>query len=68
MGLFRGDKPFPCTSIKSGCRKDKRGFDLICEALPFGRLWYGEPNRDQRCNRLRKVLQPVTQHCDQRLR
>jgi hypothetical protein len=21
-------------------RKDKRGFDLISEALPFGRLWY----------------------------
>jgi hypothetical protein len=25
-------------------RKDKRGVDLISEALPFGRLWYGEPN------------------------
>jgi hypothetical protein len=25
-------------------RKDRRGFDLISEALPFGRLWYGEPN------------------------
>ncbi len=24
-------------------RKDKRGFDLISDALPFGRLWYGEP-------------------------
>ncbi len=22
-------------------RKDKRGFDLISDALPFGRLWYG---------------------------
>ena len=21
-------------------RKNKRGFDLISEALPFGRLWY----------------------------
>jgi hypothetical protein len=21
---------------------DKRGFDLISDALPFGRLWYGE--------------------------
>jgi hypothetical protein len=21
-------------------RKDKRGFDLISDALPFGRLWY----------------------------
>ncbi len=25
-------------------RKDKRGFDLISDALPFGRLWYGELN------------------------
>jgi hypothetical protein len=23
---------------------DKRGFNLISDALPFGRLWYGEPN------------------------
>jgi hypothetical protein len=25
-------------------RKDKRGFDLISDALPFSRLWYGERN------------------------
>jgi len=25
-------------------RKDKRGFDLISDVLPFGTLWYGEPN------------------------
>jgi hypothetical protein len=25
-------------------RKDKRGVHLISDALPFGRLWYGEPN------------------------
>ena len=25
-------------------RKDKRGFDLISDTLPFRRLWYGEPN------------------------
>ena len=25
-------------------RKDRRGFDLISDALPFGRLWYGELN------------------------
>ena len=24
--------------------KDKRGFDLISDALPFGRLWYAEPD------------------------
>jgi len=23
-------------------RKDHRGFDLISDVLPFGRLWYGE--------------------------
>jgi hypothetical protein len=32
------DKAF----LRSGPRKDKRGFDLISDALPFGRLWYGE--------------------------
>ena len=25
-------------------RKDHRGVDLISDTLPFGRLWYGEPN------------------------
>jgi hypothetical protein len=25
-------------------RKDKRGVDLISDALPFGRLWYEGPN------------------------
>jgi len=25
-------------------RSDKRGFDLISDALPFGRLWYTKPN------------------------
>jgi hypothetical protein len=25
-------------------RKDKRGFDLISDALPFGRLWYDDPD------------------------
>jgi hypothetical protein len=25
-------------------RKDHRGVDLISDALPFGQLWYGEPN------------------------
>jgi len=24
--------------------KDRRGFDLISDTLPFGRLWYGVPN------------------------
>jgi hypothetical protein len=25
-------------------RRDHRGVDLISGALPFGRLWYAEPN------------------------
>ena len=25
-------------------RTDRRGVDLISDVLPFGRLWYGEPN------------------------
>jgi hypothetical protein len=25
-------------------RKDKHGVDLISDALPFGRLWYAEPD------------------------
>jgi hypothetical protein len=25
-------------------RKDKRGVDLISDALPFGRLWYAGPD------------------------
>jgi hypothetical protein len=25
-------------------RKDQHGVDLISDVLPFGRLWYGEPN------------------------
>ena len=25
-------------------RNDRRGFDLMSDVLPFGRLWYGEPN------------------------
>jgi hypothetical protein len=36
------------TSSQHACevrpRKDHRGVDLISDALPFGRLWYGEPN------------------------
>jgi len=32
-----------CTFTKSARARDKRGVDLISDALPFGRLWYGEP-------------------------
>jgi hypothetical protein len=27
-----------------GSRKGKRGVDLISDVLPYGALWYGEPN------------------------
>ncbi len=27
-----------------GPRKDRRGVDLISDVLPYGALWYGEPN------------------------
>ncbi len=30
--------------IRSPQRKDHRGVDLISDVLPFGRLWYGEPD------------------------
>ena len=30
--------------LRSPTAKDKRGVDLISDALPFGRLWYGEPD------------------------
>ena len=33
-------------------RKDHRGFDLISDVLPFGRLLCGEAERDQQSNSL----------------
>jgi hypothetical protein len=35
-------QPMPVYEVRP--RKDHRGVDLISDALPFGRLWYGEPN------------------------
>ena len=35
---------FPMHVYEVRPRKDKRGVDLISDALPFGRLWYGDPN------------------------
>jgi len=31
-------------SLLSAPRNDKRGVDLISDALPFGRLWYDGPS------------------------
>jgi hypothetical protein len=49
-------------------RKDKRGVDLISDALPFGRLWYAGPN--VRCERawIRGAPQQITRRCHSRLR
>jgi hypothetical protein len=49
-------------------RNDKRGVDLISDALPFGRLLYGEPNAISKRNRLRQASQLFTQCPDSRLR
>ena len=41
-------------------RKDHRGVDLISDALPFGRLWYGEPDAISNAIGYAKSLQPIT--------
>jgi hypothetical protein len=33
-----------CTLMNSRLRTDKRGVDLISDALSFGRLWYNTPD------------------------
>ena len=38
------DRPVPSNVYEVRPRKDKRGVDLIFDVLPFGRLWYAEPN------------------------
>jgi hypothetical protein len=48
-------------------RKDKRGVDLISAVLPFGKLWYGEPNAVSNANWLRQISQPFTRCRDSRL-
>jgi len=37
-------------------RKDNCGVDLISDALPFGRLWYGEPNAASNAARYAKFF------------
>jgi hypothetical protein len=41
-------------------RSDKRGIDLISDALPFGRLWYGEPNAVSNAISYAKFYRPLT--------
>jgi hypothetical protein len=40
-------------------RKDKRGVDLISDALPFGPPVVRRAECGQQCNRLRQVSQPL---------
>ena len=49
-------------------RKDRRGVDLISDALPFGRMWVWRTECGQQRNRLREALQPLTWCSDSRLR
>jgi hypothetical protein len=41
---FSGSVPIASNSATSA---DRFGFDLISDVLPFGQLWYGEPNAMQ---------------------
>jgi len=41
-------------------RKDKRGVDLISNVLPFGRLWYAEPNAVSDADILRADATPAS--------
>src|SRR6516164_1897458 len=70
-----GDQPENATSISSftrvyevRLRKDKRGVDLISDALPIRSavVWRAECGPE--CDRIRAILQPVASDCDSRLR
>jgi len=37
-------------------RRDHRGVDLISDALPFGRLWYGEANASSETEKIRACI------------
>ena len=40
-------------------RKDHRGFDLICDVLPFGRLWFGGPDATTNAIRYVKSIEEI---------
>jgi hypothetical protein len=48
------------TFTKSDRAKISAVFDLISDALPFGRLWYSEPDGISKRNWLREISQSVT--------
>jgi hypothetical protein len=57
-----------CGSFLVRSRKDHHGVDLVSDALPFGRLWYGKPKAISNAIDYVKVSQPVTRCRDSRLR
>jgi len=48
-------------------RKNKRGVDLISDALPFGRLWYDGPEAASNAIGYAMQPQPLTSCCHSRL-
>src|SRR5437762_9274910 len=42
IGSMSGSREIVLYEVRPG--KDRRGVDLISDVLPFGRLWYGDPN------------------------
>ena len=46
--------------MKSAHSKIIAAFDLISDALPFGRLWYEGPNAASNAIGYAKLLQPLT--------
>jgi hypothetical protein len=42
LALIASTRPLHIYEVRP--RSDKRGVDLISDVLPFGRLWYGEPD------------------------
>jgi hypothetical protein len=49
--------------MKSGRRADKRGFDLISDALPFGRVVVPRAQRNQQRIRVRGTAARRTRRC-----
>jgi hypothetical protein len=49
----------PDTLTKSDRVKDKRGVDLISDALPFGRLWYDGPDAATNAIRYVKSIEEI---------
>jgi hypothetical protein len=48
-------------------RKDQRGLEIIFDALPFGRLWHGEPDAVSNAIGYTPVFPPLARCCDSRL-